>query len=97
MPLCMSRNIRGSRKCGFGYDPIFDSLEGSGAEHAIVARLTPGFRSLLPGLRYEAVNREWEMADCEHLSHGWAKNRFVVARRFLEQQETQSTFFRRPI
>jgi hypothetical protein len=68
----------------FGYDPIFEALEGLGAEYAIVARLTPGFRSLLPGLRYEAVNREWEMADCQHRSHGWSKTRrFVVARRFL--------------
>ena len=79
---------------GFGYDPIFEGLEGLGAEYAIVARLTPGFRSLLPGLRYEAVNREWEMADGEHRSHGWSKTRrFVVARRFLAQRETQPTLF----
>ena len=88
------RELRVRADAGFGYDPIFDGLEGLGAEYAIVARLTPGFRSLLPGLRYEEVNREWEMADCEHRSHGWTKNRrFVVARRFLEQQETQSTLF----
>jgi hypothetical protein len=79
---------------GFGYDPIFDGLEGLGAEYAVVARLTPGFPSLLPGLRYEAANREWEMGECEHRSHGWTKTRrFVIARRFLEPQETQPTLF----
>src|SRR5262249_38207986 len=65
------RELRVRADAGFGYDPIFDGLEGLGAEYAVVARLTPGFRSLLPGLRYEAVNREWEMAECEHRSHGW--------------------------
>jgi hypothetical protein len=79
---------------GFGFDPIFDGLEGLGAEYAVVARLTPGFRSLLPGLGYDPVNRVWEMAECEHRSHGWSKTRrFVVARRFLEPRETQSSLF----
>lgn len=88
------RELRVRADAGFGYDPIFAGLEGLGAEYAIVARLTPGFRSLFPGLRYQAVNREWEMAECEHRSHGWTKTRrFVVARRFLAQQETQPTLF----
>ena len=38
-----------------------------------VARLTQAFRRLLPGLRYEPVNRNWEMADFEHRSLGWPK------------------------
>ena len=88
------REVRVRADAGFGFGPIFDGLEGLGAEYAVVARLTSGFRSLLPGLPYEPVNRVWEMADCEHRSHGWSKTRrFVVARRFLEPRETQSTLF----
>ena len=88
------RELRVRGDAGFGYDPIFSGLEGLAAEYAIVARLTEGFRRLLPGLRYEPVNRDWEMADFEHRSHGWKKDRrFVVARRFLAHRETEPTLF----
>lgn len=88
------RELRVRADAGFGYDPIFSALEKLGAEYAVVARLTPGFRSLLPGLRYEAVNQEWEMTECEHRSHGWKKTRrFVVGRRLLVQEDTQPTLF----
>lgn len=92
------RELRVRADAGFGYDPIFDGLEGLGAEYAIVARLTPGFRSLLPGLRYEEVNREWEMADCEHRSHGWTKNRrFVITTIPGAAGNATDSFFRRPL
>ena len=40
------------------------------------------------------VNRNWEMADLEHRSLGWPKpRRFVVARRFISEEETQPTLF----
>jgi hypothetical protein len=56
--------------------------------------LTQAFRRLLPGLRYEPVNRNWEMADFEHRSHGWpTARRFVVARRFISEEEAQPTLF----
>jgi hypothetical protein len=88
------RELRVRADAGFGYEPVFAGLEGLAAEYAIVARLTQGFRRLLPGLRYEPVNRDWEMADFDHCSHGWTKaRRFVVARRFLAQQEAQPTLF----
>src|SRR6266571_9498992 len=49
---------------------------------------------LLPGLRYEAVNRDWEMSDFEHRLHGWPQaRRFVVARRFLPEEGAQTTLF----
>jgi len=48
----------------------------------------------LPGLRYQAVNRDWEMADFEHRPHGWPQaRRFVVARRFIPEEEAQTTLF----
>jgi hypothetical protein len=88
------RELRVRANAGFGYDPIFARLEGEAAEYVIVARLTSSFRRLLPGLRYEPVNREWEMADFEHRSQGWTRARScVVARRFREQQEIQPTVF----
>ena len=88
------RELRVRADAGFGYDPIFARLEGEAAEYAIVARLTSSLRRLLPGLRYEPVNREWEMADFEHRAQGWTRaRRCVVARRFREQQEIQPTLF----
>ena len=48
----------------------------------------------LPGLRYQAVNRDWEMADFEHRPHGWPQaRRLVVARRFIPEEEAQTTLF----
>ena len=88
------REVRVRADAGFGYDPIFSGLEGLAAEYAIVARLTEGIRRRLPGLRYESVNRDWEMADIEHRSQGWKKaRRFVIARKFIEPEETESTLF----
>src|SRR5260370_2894310 len=52
------------------------------------------FKRLLPGLRYESVNPQWEMADFEHRPHGWPQaRRFVVARRFIPQEEPPTTLF----
>jgi hypothetical protein len=88
------RELRVRADAGFGYDPIFARLEGEAAEYAIVACWTSSFHRLLPGLRYEPVNREWEMADFEHRAQGWVRaRRCVVARRFREQQEIQPTLF----
>ena len=88
------REVRVRADAGFGFHPIFQALEARPAEYAVVARLTPAFRRLLPGLRYDPVNRNWEMADFEHRSLGWPKpRRFVVARRFISEEETQPTLF----
>jgi hypothetical protein len=88
------REVRARADAGFGFNPVLDALELRPAHYAVVARLTPAFRNLLPGLRYEPVNRNWEMADFEHRSHGWRKaRRFVVARRFIPEAETQPSLF----
>src|SRR3989441_4708232 len=79
---------------GFGFNPVFEGLEMRPAQYAVVARLTQAFRRLLPGLRYEAVNRNWEMTDFEHRPHGWPQaRRFVVARRFIPEEEAETTLF----
>jgi hypothetical protein len=89
------RELRVRADSGFGFHPVLEQLETRPAQYAVVARLTPGFKRLLPGLRYEPVNQQWEMAECEHRSHGWPQaRRFVVARRFIPgDQEEQSTLF----
>jgi hypothetical protein len=88
------REVRVRADAGFGFHPVFQALEARPAEYAVVARLTQAFRRLLPGLRYEPVNRNWEMADFEHRSHGWpTARRFVVARRFISEEEAQPTLF----
>src|SRR6202521_592604 len=88
------RELRVRADAGFGFNPVFEALEARPAQYAVVARLTSAFRRLLPGLRYEAVNRDWQMADFEHRPHGWPQaRRFVVARRFIPEEEPQTTLF----
>jgi Transposase DDE domain group 1 len=88
------REIRTRADAGFAFDPVLKALESQSAQYAVVARLTRPFRNLLPGLRYEPVNRDWEMADFEHRVQGWRQaRRFVVARRLLPGLETQPTLF----
>jgi hypothetical protein len=88
------RELRVRADAGFGGNPVFDALETRPAQYAVVARMTPALQRLLPGLRYTAVNRDWEMADFEHRPHSWSQpRRFVVARRFLSAEEKQPTLF----
>jgi len=88
------RELRVRADAGFGFNPVFEALEARPTQYAVVARLTQAFRRLLPGLRYEAVNRNWEMADFGHRPHGWPQaRRFVVARRFIPEEEAQTTLF----
>jgi hypothetical protein len=88
------RELRVRADAGFGFNPVFAGLEVRPAHYAVVARLTQAFKRLLPGLPYESVNRHWEMAEFEHRPHGWPQaRRFVVARRFIPQEEPQTTLF----
>ena len=88
------RELRVRADAGFGFNPVFAGLEGRPAQYAVVARLTQAFKRLLPGLRYESVNPQWEMADFEHRPYGWPQaRRFVVARPFIPQEEPQTTLF----
>ncbi len=88
------RELRVRADAGFGFDPVFVALEAQPAQYAVVARLTTALKRLLPGLSYHSVNRHWEMAEFEHCLHGWPQaRRFVVARRFLEPEESETTLF----
>lgn len=88
------RELRVRADAGFGFNPVLETLEARPAQYAVVGRISFAFRRLLPGLHYEAVNRDWEMADFEHRPHGWPQaRRFVVARRVIPEEEAQTTLF----
>lgn len=88
------RELRVRADAGFGFHPVLEILEARAAQYAVVARLTQAFKRLLPGLRYEPVNPEWEMAEFEHRPQGWPQaRRFVVARRFIPAEEAETTLF----
>jgi hypothetical protein len=88
------REIRLRADSGFGFNPVLEALEQRTVQYAIVARMTSGLRRWLPSLQYQSVNSVWEMAEFEHRSHGWPyARRFCVARRFIPNEETQSTLF----
>ena len=88
------REVRVRADSGFGFNPVLEALEARPTEYAVVARLSPAFKRLLPGLSYEPVNPAWEMGEFEHRPHGWPyTRRFVIARRFIEKEEAQTTLF----
>ncbi len=88
------RELRVRADAGFGSHQVLEILEARAAQYAVVARLTQAFKRLLPGLRYESVNPQWEMAEFQYRPHGWPQaRRFVVTRRFIPDEEPQSTLF----
>jgi len=46
------RELRVRADAGFGLNPVFDTLESWPADYAVVARLIPALKRLLPGLHY---------------------------------------------
>jgi len=87
------REVRVRADSGFSYDPVLTQLEEHNARFAIVARLYSPLRRLLSGLTYHAVNRYWQMSECEHRLHSWPRpRRFVVARKLLDLDD-QTTLF----
>ena len=79
---------------GFGFEPVLRELEDRRVQYAVVTRLTSPLKRLLPGLLYEPANARWELAETEYRAHGWSNaRRIVVARRFIEQQDDQTTLF----
>ena len=47
-------------------------------------RQPPWLKRQLGSLRYERLNRRWELAECEHHHADWAEaRRCIVARRLL--------------
>lgn len=88
------RELRFRGDAGFGYEPVLHELEAQRAQYAVVARLTTPLKRCFPGLYYTRANARWELAETEYRAHGWPHARHVVvARRFIEDQDTQTTLF----
>jgi hypothetical protein len=88
------RELRARADAGFGYGPVLDMLEARPAAYAVVARLIPSLKRELRGLRYDAMNPRWEVAEFEHRPHGWLHaRRCVVARKKIDETDPQSTLF----
>jgi hypothetical protein len=88
------RELRVRADAGFGYDPVLTVLEERAAEYAVVARMTPSLKRRLGGLRYQRLNARWEIAECEHRPSDWkGARRCIVARRRMEEAETEPTLF----
>lgn len=88
------RELRVRADAGFGYGPVLEMLEARPAQYAVVARMIPSLKRELRGLRYEAMNRSWEIAEFAHHPHDWSlARRCIVARRKIEPSDPQPTLF----
>jgi hypothetical protein len=88
------REFRVRADAGFGYGPVLDMLEARPAQYAVVARMIPSLKRALKGLRYEAMNPRWEIAEFEHHPHDWPHaRRCIVARRLIEETDPEPTLF----
>jgi hypothetical protein len=88
------REFRVRADAGFGYGPVLEMLEARPTQYAVVARMIPSLKRELRGLRYEAMNPSWEIAEFEHRPHDWSQaRRCIVARRKIEPSDAQPTLF----
>jgi hypothetical protein len=88
------REFRVRADAGFGYGPVLDMLEARPAQYVVVARMIPSLKRALKGLRYEAMNPRWEIAEFEHHPHDWPHaRRCIVARRSIEEIDPEPTLF----
>jgi hypothetical protein len=91
---CSIREIRFRADAGFGYEPVLKTVETGGAEYAVVVRINPGLKRLLPALPYQPASHRWECAEGEFRAQGWSRaRRIVVVRRLLEEHDPQPTLF----
>ena len=88
------RELRVRADAGFGYNPVLETLEAGHAQYAVVARMNPSLKRVLAGLRYERLNPQWEISECEHrVAQRVQVRRCIVARRPLQETDTQPTLF----
>ena len=88
------RELRVRADAGFGFGPVLEMIETRAAQYAVVARLTTALKRRLGGLRYQACNPVWQVAELDYRPYGWSQaRRFVVARRLLEETEPEPTLF----
>jgi hypothetical protein len=88
------RELRVRADAGFYDDAFLSELEDREAHYAVVARIYPPLRRLLPGIVHQRVHPLWEMGECEYGAKPWFKpRRHVVARRLVEPFDPAPTLF----
>jgi len=88
------RDVRVRADAAFWDDAFLTELEDHDTRYAVVAQMRKPLRRLLPGLKYQRVNADWEMGECEYQAHAWLEpRRHVVSRRLVETAEHHLTLF----
>jgi len=88
------REVRVRADAGFYHDAFLSELEDREAHYAVVAKVYPPLKRVLPGITYQRVNSVWEMGECQHGARPWFEpRRHIVARRLLDQDDSTPTLF----
>jgi len=88
------REVRVRSDAGSYNVSFLSELEDHDTRYAVVAQLRRPLRRILPGLSYQRVNPDWEMAKCEYRAHSWSEpRRHVVTRRLVATAEHHLTPF----
>jgi hypothetical protein len=88
------REFRARADAGFGYGPVLDVLDTRLAQYCVVARMSRSLKRALKGLRYEAMNPHWEIAEFEHRPHDWPHaRRCIVARKKIKESDPEPSLF----
>ena len=88
------REVRARADAGFYHDGFLSELENCAIEYAVVAKIYPPLKRMLPGLSYRPVNPQWEMGECQHRAQSWSEGRrHVFARRLIETSEGPPSLF----
>jgi hypothetical protein len=88
------REVRVRADAGFYHDAFLSELEDREAQYAVVAKIYPPLKRLLPGISYHRVHPVWEMGECQYGAQPWFEpRRHVVARRLIEPSDPAPTLF----
>ena len=88
------REVRVRADAAFYDDAFLTEVENHDTHYAVVSHIRQPLRRLLAGLKYQRVNADWEMAECEYQAHTWLEpRRHVVSRRLVEKAEQPQTLF----
>jgi len=61
--------VRVRADAGFYHDAFLSELEDRAAHYAVVAKVYPPFKRVLPGITYQRVHPSWEMGECQYGAH----------------------------
>jgi Transposase DDE domain group 1 len=88
------REVRVRADAAFYHAAFLTELEDHNVQYAVVAQLRRPLRRFLPGLKYQRVNADWEMAEFQYQAPGWLEpRRHVIYRRLVETAEHHLTLF----